>query len=565
MTPLGIRCVLLLGLLPGIPPGAVNAPDDGSAEPVLRDGPPMPVLLAWLRSEDSDARVEAARELNRMGREAREAIPALVEASRRRFSERTRMAALTTLCLLDCPEATTRIREMIEDVGGRSSSSWTDLRQLGDVGHQCYLNLILEPRCQVVALSLLERRLGEVLPVLLAGLDNTDPALRQSAALGLTRLGGDWSKAALPRLLKALDDRDQAVRLHAAWAVWLLEEKPERVMPHLCSALRHDDTAIRLASANYLMQMESRAAAAAPGLVEALGDSDLLVADRAERALTSIGTPALTDLLLGMRAGNDRRRRAALGVLRAIATKSEEVVPALMPLLDDEDLLLRVHTARMVASLDPARRPAAVSALIGALIDRRSNAARIAIESLADLGPDARAAVPALLAQLDDSDRAYALAAAGALITIDPRSTEAALPVVIEAMASNKSSIRRAVLASLEKMGPAAADAVPAVLTLLKRSLDDSDVADPEDVMRALVKLGGGPSALPMLLDALGRGRSGRGGPGRGGYYSYPVTACLMMLRDDAIPALIAIYQNGDRRTSRMASSLLRRISQSTN
>ena len=564
MTTLGIRFAVILALGPGIPPDNLDAHDEArAARPALREGPPLSLLRAWLQGDDTEERVMAARELGRMGAEARDAIPALVEASRH-VNERTRVAAVEALCRLDAPAATARIRELIEAIGKRDST-WGELGMLGDVAVPQYLELVLEPKCQATALSLLEKHRGKAIPRLVRGLDHRDARVRASAALGLSRAGAEWTKPAQPRLLRALDDDDAAVRLHAAWAVWQLEQKAERVVPRLAAALRSSEKALRAEAVNYLYRMEALAADAAPALVEALGDDSEEIVRPAARTLAAIGSPAVPDLILGLREGNKWRRRKALVLLRELGPKPEVVCPALLPLLKDPDPPLRVDAARLLARLDPGRRSIAVSALIGAMTDRE--ASYPAMQTLASLGSDARAAVPALLTQLEDPDREFALASARALAAIDPQSAPAALPVVHEGLASSKSSVRGSALACLGQMGPAGRDAVPSVLALLKLSLDDSRRNDPEDVMQALVKLGGGPSALPLLLDAFMRTRPGpgRGGPGRGDRFSgYPVTACFLLLREDAIPALMSLSMSGDRRATRTAGTLLRRINQST-
>jgi HEAT repeat protein len=550
MTAVGIRYGLLLALVPGIPPGALDAPDEPRpSTPVLREGPPLPLVLQWLRSDDSSARAEAAMELRLLGDEARVAIPDLVEASRRSDS-RAHLEALATLCRLGAPEATALVREVLE-TGGRRRDAYAELRQLGGAAVPQYLELLFEPRHQAAVLMLLDGRSAEAVPPLLRGLGHTDARVRAIAARGLARLGPEDTRPALPRLLRALDDEDATVRAYAAWAVWLLEHNAERVVPHLAAALSHPDAEVRAAMGSYLYSMGDKAAAAAPALVEALGDDNDGVANQARSALEALGEAALPDLILGLREGSVRRRRQAVDALRRLRPPPDAVVPPLMAALEADDAQLRVEAAQTLALLAPRRRPTAVAVLTAALDDRQT--CRAAAQVLESLGPDARAAVPALSARLADRDPEFAVAVAGALLVIEPRSSHWVLPAVVEALGSTRRRVRREALACLERIGPEGCDAIPSLLVLLRMGIDSSERGDPDNVMRALVRVGGGGSAVPMLLEAL----SGRAWTSD----RYTVASCLGMLGQEAVPALIAVTMDSDRRTTRAARMALRRIS----
>src|SRR5262249_4251763 len=91
-----------------------------------------------------------------------------------------------------------------------------------------------------------------------------------------------------------------------------------------------------------------------------------------------------------------------------------------------------------------------------------------AARALGDIGPDARAAAPVLLAGLRDPDfslRGTAAAALGA-VGADPRK---ATPALAGALRDKPPFIQEAAARSLGRMGPTARAAVPCLAALLKQ------------------------------------------------------------------------------------------------
>ena len=104
-----------------------------------------------------------------------------------------------------------------------------------------------------------------------------------------------------------------------------------------------------------------------------------------------------------------------------------------------------------LAEMGPEARPA-LPALVQALRDPHEVVRCRAMMALADMGPDARMAVPALIQMLDDPSRLVRRWAAATLGEIGP-TVPAAIPALIEALAGDDAVNRAVASAALGKMG----------------------------------------------------------------------------------------------------------------
>jgi len=131
--------------------------------------------------------------------------------------------------------------------------------------------------------------------------------------------------------------------------------------------------------------------------------------------------------------------------------------------------------------------------LIQALMDESVRVREAAADALAESGPQAVDAVPALLQALKNEERDWALrqAASDALGAIGSE----AVPALIEALADEDEQVRRAAAGALRDMGPQAGDAIPALIQTLR----DKDVS--MDAASALGEIG--PQAIPALVEAV--------------------------------------------------------------
>lgn len=168
-----------------------------------------------------------------------------------------------------------------------------------------------------------------------------------------------------------LKDKEDKVRLKAAFSLRQLGPEAKAAVPTLIGILKDKNVDVRREAAFALQRIGSAVKPAIPALIDALQDSDAYVRFWSITALAEFGTDA----------------RAAL--------------PALKKILKEADPLLHVDAANALWRLGEKKE--AVTALIDALknANEKWDATAGAAFVLAEIGPDAKAAVPALLKALE--------------------------------------------------------------------------------------------------------------------------------------------------------------------
>lgn len=168
------------------------------------------------------------------------------------------------------------------------------------------------------------------------------------------------------------------------------------------------ELAARAKSSDETARLEAIAALAAPGaeaeqavavLTELLKDSSAAVRAHAASSLGKIGQPARSAIpnLVSLVADPDEcARQQAVGALAAIQPSPNVSIPLFVTLLADADPAVRMRVLHALAGAGPAAVPGMIEAL------KDNTVAYWACLVLREIGPDAVAAVPALIEKLDD-------------------------------------------------------------------------------------------------------------------------------------------------------------------
>ena len=328
----------------------------------------VPELVHGLKSKDPSARGQAAEGLGQVGPEAGAAAPALAEA-------------------LKDPDARVRIKaaEALWEVTGKAD---------------------------VAA------------PALAAALGEKAVDVRRLAAEALWRMGPE-AEAAAPALAAALQDKDRDVRRDAAETLWRVGPAARPAVPALSGALKDEDGDVRRSAAGALGTFGPEAGAAVPSLAEALKHQDMGTRHFAARALVRVGgpearrsaAPVLREVL--HHGAPDQRVRAELIVLLwKIGPEPESTFPGLKT-GDAGDVHCATQLLNGVYSTkaDRGTRKNAVPTLVEAFRGAKSDPGhRVSFaQTLGEIGPDAKAAIPALREGLKDKDENVRKAAAEAL------------------------------------------------------------------------------------------------------------------------------------------------------
>ena len=350
---------------------------------------------------------------------------------------------------------------------------------------------------------------------------------RGKEAARILGLMGPRGTDAVPGLIGLLRDRHApvAVREATADALGKIGEPVAEVVPALTAALKDDKEEVRYRAAEALAWIGPPAKEAMPALVAALKDEDARTAEMACLALARLGDAGavrpLLEVLQGPRGSvADQAARA----LWQIGPAAKEVVPGLLALLKKPP-----NESRRVRTLLLWLGPLAVPGLADALRDNEATVRQSAAEILGLLGPVARAAVPPLADALQDKTPAVALAAALALTQVDPTragdavpllvnaldnaavaealadmgpEARAAVPALIAALKHREKAVRDSARHALGRIGPRA---VPALIDALKSPSEGVSVLAAEALAAVLPRP---KEAVPALRDALQRDRS---------------------------------------------------------
>jgi HEAT repeat protein len=351
----------------------------------------------------------------------------------------------------------------------------------------------------------------------LARLDRTE--IRRSAAESL----GQWGPAAasaIPHLIVAAIDVEASVReaalksLNLIDPAWPKHPEARQAFPKLVTALR--SWSADVTSAAYKL-LHIIGLPAVPALVAALATGD----DTADKIsiihlLTRLGSQAssaVPELTRKLSSHFLQARIAAAEALTAIGPAAASAVPALITGLSDSYADARQAMAVCLGQLGPAAEPA-IPALVRLLADRQARVREAAELALERLGP---VTIPALIALLEarDAERKETWQAAKDKVSNWSPHPLPGIAVIerdkfinnmywatyeIVADLTSPEIAQLSVLQLLGKFGPAAADAVPAIVPAL---------ADPNPgVVSAAAEILGqiGPLAdyaVPSLLKVL--------------------------------------------------------------
>jgi len=165
----------------------------------------------------------------------------------------------------------------------------------------------------------------------------------------------------------------------------------------------------------------------------------------------------------------DMSANARYEAWRKLVRAGRGSVPTFVAMLDEKHLALRGLGASGLAQLGPLASEA-VPALCRVLEEqvRAGSMQLAAIGALGNIGPDAATAVPSLRKRLGSTDRIDVLTSAAALTRIDPGAKE--LPAAVARLLDREGMETPRALWMVQRLGPAAAVAETGVATILARS-----------------------------------------------------------------------------------------------
>lgn len=285
------------------------------------------------------------------------------------------------------------------------------------------------------------------------------------AAIGvLASIEANKIKDAVPQISEALKDKDPTNRGQALAILNKLGADAKKAAPALAEILKDKDPALRTAVLGVFKKMGADAAPATFALLNLVGEEKDLLPE-VGKMLDLFGPAALPGYIKALESENPFVKQIAAENIAKLGPGGREAAAALGITLRDKEKAVRTASAEALEKIGKG----VVQTLRDSLKDPDPAARAQAIETLGELGPKAKAALPDLKTALSDKDGIVRLQAALALKkTGDAKD---ALTDLIKLLDDPDNRVRRIVAASLEEVGPDAKPAVPG-LTRMLRSRD---------------------------------------------------------------------------------------------
>ncbi len=297
-------------------------------------------------------------------------------------------------------------------------------------------------------------------------LDSDHPLVREEAIEMIGTFGNE-NKEAIARVEKLLKDPKPSVRFRSAAALIKLGNKPAPLIPILVEAARKCGMSEKLLALEYAVEHGKLEDGGAALLPELLADRDARTRFQVERRLTNLNAKS-APVLLQLASSSDRE--IVLWMLRQIERlnlDASTLEPHLRPLLKDRPVVIRGLAAacliRAKADIEPL-----LPVVKEVLAEKEYEGKRAVLFAIADSGVKPKALVPALEEALKDPTPIIRVRAAAMLWEIDGR-TKDVIPALAACLPSRtESGARMYAEHTIQKMGDAAAEVVPAVVDVLR-------------------------------------------------------------------------------------------------
>ncbi len=492
-------------------------------------------LANRLVDDDPMVRAYAAFALGEIGEAAQSAAPALVKAVTDKNAT-VRRNALDALRRIDAPSEVT-LPLMVKTLEGSDPAAVLPaLQALAEAGEESLPRLraaLKHPQASYWA-CLVVREMGpkakELTPDLIALLDHEYLETRMQALIALGAIGPD-AKAAVPQILDMLnqerlggiryaaafalgqigapearqplldlfqnDSEDLHLRTICGWSLLQLEPDNQQLVDAvgttLITALKSEDELIRSTAIRALADIAASKAQLSDDVrrsfAAALSDSDPEVVSQLVDALAAHGAKVVPAVMRGLK--NPDLQPYAIEVIRRIGADAKPAVPALLQIwtaaADNFELRREVQFALGAIGPDAA---AAVPQLIESLTAADPEVRYSACFALGSIGPAAEDALRPLAKQVTGKvDDFMPIAAAWAMVRIRPhdKNIEAhAVPLLTQALGSDRERVRVEAATTLGDIGEAAKTSLPA----LQEATQDKSPAVRAAAEEAIKKIG---------------------------------------------------------------------------
>lgn len=266
-----------------------------------------------------------------------------------------------------------------------------------------------------------------------------------------------WAAPQIDQWIADLQGSDATARAIAADELADSGPQAAAAVGPLIASLSSPDEDFRIRVVRALTAIQSDRPATSAALAKLLADKSPAVRAHAAYGLGRIGTAdeatlqQITSLLTDP---SPDVRRASIGAMRRLSPKPNAMIPLVVKVLEDAEPSVVLPALHSLAEAGKDVVPALIEAM------RKPKARYWSCLVLAEIGPEAAAAVPALTEALKDEDPGCRLQAAVALGEIGP-AAKAAVPALIAALEEKERSVNYGAAFALGRIGdPQAAAAL---------------------------------------------------------------------------------------------------------
>jgi hypothetical protein len=513
----------------------------------------LPRLIAELKSTDADERAQAIATLGSLGPIAQPAAAALIETA---VNTTDHAPALQALVKIDDEAIRAALRRLLVGQIGRCRCGKTFSFVVAGAGESVVPQLlVLLPEKERTAEieSVLAQIGAPAVPHMLKKISDGAPEATQLSIFRTLAAMGPVAKSAVPTLEAPAPRRCEpdAIKIQRAYALIRITGAHQASFDILHNAVKNGDKATKLQALACLRASGVKAKGLVPTMVSLVIADDAAYHQDAMQTLVNIGADAAPALIESITTGGCRRfnrnlftrvgqeqpkhtervvqtlhrmgpsapaaieifiqlveGRGPLAVYGAdslpdFGPQAKRAVPYLLEALQADSVNLRLSSAAALARIDRQQVTQTIPVLVAVMHGKNANEKERAMWQLANLGADAKPAVPALLAMLNSGSLQSRLRLAETLSLIDPSAMGQAMPTLLEAL-QKRGELADTALNVLENMGPQAMPAVPALKMLLAETLNNQDqYVNPRSVVQALKMIDASADIMPILIDGL--------------------------------------------------------------
>ena len=507
--------------------------------------------LVIKEEKDRYIRREAISMLGKLGESARPAIPELVEALGDKEVDIQNYAAMALVDLGAAPiEASAAMLRMMKEWNEFRPKALDAFEKLNDHAADLPLAILSDKddiplqREAARVLSRLAPRFKDHPEQLLSLLNHPDHAVRLSILEALSACGANSRKLAAP-LAPMLNDPNYTVALLAVKTLSAMREEPSAVAALAEARLRHPNASLKAELAKAVLALGADARPALPSLREALKSEDVYTRDWAMQVLAAIGpaaSEAIPDLIVCLIRFVPYRVEAA----RTLGKLGEKGIDPLMALLASTDPAIRSSAATALGNIGvPALEKA-----IAAVADNNPDKAEAALLVLDRMAPASAPAIPELIRAANSKIVKIQNAASLALARLGPL----AAPALIAEIRKPDENLRHTAAIAMSQTG---AKSVPSIVEVLRAEQDPGIVCA---LLDCLARIGpGAAESVPAILDTAGRLY---GPKDRGAVWSRCAYALGAMgtMRETAVPLLFGMLLSEDKLAHAEAAAALRKL-----